>query len=53
MYMEDLSSYTYHACNGLKGVLPVGWLSSEHPFNRGSVPAAVLDKLTYLAISSQ
>lgn len=50
MYMADLTNYRYHHCNGLRGVLPVGWLSSEHPFERGRVSAAVVDKLTYLAV---
>ncbi len=50
MYMPDLSSYQYHHCNGLRGVRPIGWLSSEHAYAKGRVSAVVVAKLTYLAV---
>jgi hypothetical protein len=50
MYMEDLSTYRYHLCEGLEGVLPVGWLSAEHPFDKGIVSSDCVSKLTRLAV---
>lgn len=50
MYMEDLTTYRYHRCDGLRGVLPVGWLAAEHQFLRALVPPPILKKLSYLAV---
>lgn len=50
MYMRDLSTYRFHGCDGLPNVLPVGWLSREQPFHKGTVTGTVLRKLTELAV---
>lgn len=50
MHMQDLSRYQYHHCDGLPGVLPVGWLSIAHDYQKGPVARPLLDKLTYLAV---
>src|SRR5215471_1195508 len=50
MFMEDLSAYRYHHCDGLPGVLPIGWLSAGHSFATGHVPRSILDTLVQLAV---
>jgi hypothetical protein len=45
VYIQDLSIYRYHLPFPLQGVQCVGWLDSEHPYERGDRPVGLAEKL--------
>ena len=47
MYMPDLSPYRY--ARSESPMLAVGWLADAHTFDRGDVPAHVVERLIDLA----
>jgi hypothetical protein len=50
MYFEDLSEYSYDMGVAIRGVRNVGWLDASHEYAKGSIDAAVLEKITTLAL---
>jgi hypothetical protein len=45
VYFQDLSMYRYHLPFPLQDVRCVGWLDSEHPYERGLPPVDLAEKL--------
>jgi hypothetical protein len=48
MYFEDLTSYEYGGQEPDPNVVNVGWLSCDHPFESGDVPAQFADAVREL-----
>ncbi len=44
-YFDDLTQYEYSAWDGL---LNIGWLCSQHPYNRGECPRGFAERLLEL-----
>jgi hypothetical protein len=50
MYIPDLAPYCYDLPKALEGVLAVGWLNKETPFQSGKCPEDVVKKLERLTL---
>src|SRR5262245_565679 len=47
MHYPDLSPYKYNLPRPLAGVVNIGWLDNDHPFERGIVPEGFSERLKW------